>query len=268
MHVKHTEKLEIIMKDNKDILTTLHQQSSRLTSAVIKAVEEADIKAGNITMPILLEKLNEHQKVIETLILNNNVGISRQDNNLDINDVEMLPTIATMVEVKKIKFPAYCYNGKLNDAPKGYKLPKNPTHQLGWTLWLIGQKASSVLVNGLLHSAPIKPFRQITTKGLPKKEERKKIFFERKPICVLMGKTPGLKIPRDPQDISTQFVLESYKVSTEFLKTCIGYVWDDDTKNITEWLIATWSKRSWKSEILKNGSDTDKKIYTMKKLII
>jgi hypothetical protein len=52
-------------------------------------------------MPILIEKLNEHQKVIETLILNNNVGISRQDDNLDIDDVEMLPTIATMVEVKK-----------------------------------------------------------------------------------------------------------------------------------------------------------------------
>ena len=65
----------------------------------------------------------------------------------------------------------FMYNGKLNDVPKGYLFPKNPTRQLGWTLWLVGQKANKMSVNIILYTAPIKTFRRIKTNGLTDKKE-------------------------------------------------------------------------------------------------
>ena len=67
-HIDLNSKLESIIKNNIDFLDQLKSQSIVIQESVKLAIQENDILSGNVTMPILTEKLDSHHNAIINFI--------------------------------------------------------------------------------------------------------------------------------------------------------------------------------------------------------
>ena len=73
----------------------------------------------------------------------------------------------------------------------------------------------------------IRPFREFETKMLPSKAARDDFKNNWAPILRLMEAAPGVAgtIPKDPRNMSDEFVQSSFDKATEYLKSRASYIW-------------------------------------------
>jgi hypothetical protein len=187
-------------------------------------------------MPILTEKLASHHDSIIEFIKKNVVNISGDNaihnNDANFGEVKMedgdeIQYVPELQRGCKMSNPIYCYNSKFWDVPKNWTFQKNPTRKIGWEYWLKGKPGNEVIQNGVKKLAPIKPFRKFILQRLPKKEQN--VFSSSwKPIFSMMEEAPEfkteLKIPKDPKEITTKFIDESFEVATKYLQQRVSYI--------------------------------------------
>jgi hypothetical protein len=255
-HIDLQLKIEQILENNVDFLEQLKLQSTVIQQSVKQAIQENDLLSGNVTMPILTEKLDSHHlfDFIKTNI--NHLATDNPGNNNILNNNPRENELSYVAELhSKEGTPTYVYDGQFWDVPKEFQ--QNPTRKVGWEFWLRGKPGNEMLVNGVLKKAPIKPFRKLSYDCLPDSE--KNTFSSNwKPIYDYMEKTPDLVIPPDPQDIDDDFIEESYNKATEFLKQRLSFIWEKRSRTLATWKISTWSKYVSHGYVVKYGNEQDK----------
>jgi hypothetical protein len=241
----------------------LKQQSTVICNAVKKAIEENDISSGNVTMPILLQELEKHHtNIIEYFRANNNGGLINNSNGCNTDDITSIPTVAELQEnsINNRSF-IYYHNGHYWCVPENFEFPKNPTLRTGWSYWLKGNMGYTVKVKGELQKAPLRPYRKFTNKLLPSKESN--LFASHwKPIFSYMEKCPDIDIPRDIDNISADFVEESFIKATNYMKQRVSYIFKLKNRDLENWTISTWSKHISRGYVTKLGTEEDK-IYLL-----
>lgn len=107
--------------------------------------------------------------------------------------------------------------------------------------------------NGVLVQKPIKPFCTFVPGCLPKKiADTFKLHWQ--PVFQLMEE--GLdNIPQNP---SADAIEELYLQGTNYLKTQVGFVFENPKLHPRNWTIATWAKNVKRSVILTKGTSQDK----------
>jgi hypothetical protein len=61
-----------------------------------------------------------------------------------------------------------------------------------------------------------------------------------------------------PELLTAEIVNNLYNLGTEYLKTRVSYVFENDKLHHNNWVIATWAKYLSRSVIMKKGTDNDK----------
>ena len=180
---------------------------------------------SNQAMPVLTEKLDTHHTSIIEFIKQNFSHLSdnccigdNNDNNLDSNNDDevagellFVPGLLKGTEAN----PMYCYNSQFWDVPKGFNFQQNPTRKVGWEYWLKGKPNNEVLVNNVRKKAAIKPYRKFVDGHLPPKQ-RNIHSASWKPIFELMESTPGLIIPNNIDQITSEFIDKSFNDATTY----------------------------------------------------
>lgn len=62
-----------------------------------------------------------------------------------------------------------------------------------------------------------------------------------------------------PELLTTEIVNNLYDLGTEYVKTRVSYVFQNDKLRHNDWVIATWAKYMSRSVIMKKGTDNDKR---------
>ena len=102
----------------------------------------------------------------------------------------------------------------------------------------------------------IKPYRELSEGDLKLKTSKSDLETWRS-IYRLME--TSITIPADFSDLDIDFVNSSYEAATEMLKTNYSFLFANDSEAMmASWSIGTWSRKTKRSEVEKNGSATDK----------
>ena len=125
--------------------------------------------------------------------------------------------------IENIQHRLYTYDGKMWHVPQNFMFPSNAKLLTGWQLWIGGQPGYKVnkAIEGNkeveVQLAPIRPFRLLSRKFLPK-EVRQVYSLSWEPIYNLMESAPNMNITLDPQ--------ESFKIGYEYLKSRVEYIFN------------------------------------------
>jgi hypothetical protein len=111
-----------------------------------------------------------------------------------------------------------------------------------------------------LSPTKLKPFQSLQGIDFAKKVVESEFTTKWKPICKMMGQSPGFEVPAH---VDGAFVKSFFVDATEYLKSRVGYVWSrtSRTKNVrllSDYAIGTWSKYVPLSEIKKHDMVQDK----------
>jgi hypothetical protein len=269
-HIQIGVKLDAIAKQNLDYLDGLKAQTELLRDTVKEAIRENDYQSGNITMPVLEQKLDEvHASIVnlikESGLLNRNVNNSNNEPTIIENMVDChLPTNENTVDychlppAPGLNFTAeglatYYYLDQYWDVPRNWKYGKLPLLIDGWKHWLTGMASNITLVNTRRHKAPIRPFRRFNVGRLPE-DAKKQYWSSWRPIFKKMEECPVLAIP---ENITADFINYSFEKAMEYLKTKVSYVFKNKKNDYQNWTISTWSKMVSPAYVLQFGTEED-----------
>lgn len=125
---------------------------------------------------------------------------------------------------------------------------------MGWEYWLKGLPGNEVLVQNVTKRAPIKPFRKLDVQILPD-GEKGTYSSHWTPIYEYMERTPGLKIPKEPEKITADIINETFDKATEYMKSQVSYIWKLKNREHANWSISTWSKYVSPGYVRRLGTD-------------
>ncbi len=156
----------------------------------------------------------------------------------------------------------YTYGGKLGwQVPQNFEFPARCKLDIGWKLWLQGLPGNQIVgLDGEVQAAPVRPFRKLNPKLLPK-HLKSTYQLHWKPIFEMMERTNDLFIMQNPEQITAQFLEDSFAKAKEYLKTRVQYVFNKRRANPDMWEVSTWSKHVKKSSILCHGTEQDKAFF-------
>jgi hypothetical protein len=196
-------------------------------------------------------------------------------NNNNNNSQIMVGTTSTSLEENGIM---YLYDSKTWCVPEHFEFPTKPNLYDAWVLWLKGmpdyERIEKNAENGLfvtMRSTPVRPFRSIQPNKLPKRLGNK-FKLEWRPVLQMMEGAPGMvnwnemdpKVVRDMMDDGTT-LKRYYELGLDHVKTKASYIWQlpkcHRMRNgpVEDWCLSTWSRHIQYSNILKNGTEADKK---------
>jgi hypothetical protein len=142
------------------------------------------------------------------------------------------------------------YNRHFFDIPQDFRFPK-VTLREGLRFWLQGQTVST---DG---SKVVKPFRQLKLPGLPGPiKDQYKLHW--KPIFSYLEGNGAYEVPRNTQQMTDGEIERIYDQCINFLKENVSYCFQSRRANPTNWALGTWSIKTRRSSILKNGTEEDK----------
>ena len=150
----------------------------------------------------------------------------------------------------QVQHRLYTYGGKFWQVPENFEFPKDAKLLTGWQLWVGGQAGyEQVSGVGIKRLAPVRPFRLLNKKLLPK-EVRTKFRLSWEPIFQMMESAEGMNVHEDP--------IKSFQVGYEHLKSRVEYVFKCTGMKQDTWGVPYWSLKSRRSSIMKYGTDGDK----------
>ena len=155
-------------------------------------------------------------------------------------------------EPQQLECFVYNYDGAEWHVPEGFEFPRNVKIENGWTLWLRGMPSHQVKgQDGKLFEAPIRPFRYLEQKYLPKAAKNR---FKLHWVRIFQMMEEALTVPMIP---TTEQIKESYYQGMDHLHIRMGYVFGG-SKNPNNWEVSTWCKHAARSYIEKYGTEQDK----------
>jgi hypothetical protein len=166
-HVQQIKLLQEVLEATKQLQEMQVNELGLIKEAVKQAIQENDVRAGNVTLPTLLEtwalKQNESLELIKKTV----------EETLDsrLKHYGLMPQIDAAkndIAIAKEQF-TYYYSNALWDVPEGYHFPKKALRNTGWELWLRGQPNLEMHCpkSGELKKTPIKPFHLLKPTHLP-----------------------------------------------------------------------------------------------------
>ncbi len=150
----------------------------------------------------------------------------------------------------------FTYGGRFWDVPQTFAFPASVKRDV-LRLWLQGMPAHTTMgENRELTQNEVKAFRKfLPARLLPRKlAETYKLHL--RPLFAMMEKGVVGDIP---EVLTTEIVNNLYNLGTEYLRTRVCYVFENDTLHHNDWVIATWAKYLSRSTIMKEGTDEDKR---------
>ena len=150
----------------------------------------------------------------------------------------------------QVQHRLYTYGGQFWQVPENFEFPKDYKLLTEWRLWVGGQAGyEQVSGVGIKRLAPVRPFRLLNKKLLPK-EVRIKFRLNWEPIFQMMESAEGMNVHEDP--------IKSFQVGYEHLKSRVEYVFKCTGMKQDTWGVPYWSLKSQRSSIIKYGTDEDK----------
>ena len=144
-------------------------------------------------------------------------------------------------------------NGRMKHwpVPESFEFPKDATLFDGWRVWLVG---------GVHYDDgkawKVKPYRELKG-GDMKTKAMKEDLKHWRGIYSLMESAVTQK--SDKADITQEVVLSTYQLAYTMLQTKYSYIFvgSNDAK-LAKHKVGTWFRKTRYSEVLKNGTDSDK----------
>ena len=125
-----------------------------------------------------------------------------------------------------------------------------------WALWIIGYLTySEKNENDENEIKPIKLLRLINPNMLPQ-QIKNKFRNDIMPIMKLMSKAPQIVFDYDGRNCE-DFINETFEIGLIYLKEKVEYIFK--TNKWTSWSVSYFSKMIKYSEIMKHGTENDKK---------
>ena len=249
-HVKQLNLMTSLLELCQTTLLRVNEQSTIVRESIFEAMELRAIENGQITRHQIVDILDEFR-----------TGI-RDDVRAQIELIQAVPGIirpgvsgaAAISNGGGHQGTLYTYAGRFWDVPRTFAFPASVKRDVGWRLWLQGMPAhTEVGENGELMQNKIKAFRTFLPARLPKKlAEVYKLHW--RPLFGMMEKGVG----EIPELLTAEIVNSLYDLGTEYLKTRVSYVFQNDKLRHNDWMIATWAKYLSRSVIMKKGTDSDK----------
>ena len=241
------------MKEVRHLTTTVKD-------AVSEAVEEKSIQNGHLTADRLKAMFEDYHSSVVTAIDEKISKINCHNNNTaDVADTAFVADGFAEGEPEKTgndkNYRLYSFGGKMWHVPKNFIFPNDANISSGWRLWMVGQPAYQYKDK----SAPVRPFRYLNSKFLPK-DVRRTYKLHWLPIFELMCQAPRMnfELPVD----------ESFEIGYEYLQQQVTYIFDNPKLNADSWKVSTWSMKVQPSSIMKHGSESDKQRLSPEKRII
>ena len=102
----------------------------------------------------------------------------------------------------------------------------------------------------------IKPFQKLSLEMLPTKELKNAFKLQWKPIFAFLSDVANF--PPPGETTSNEQINKAYSRCLEHLKSTVSYCFQKKKNPEDQWTIATWSVRTARSSIEKNGTESDK----------
>ncbi|KAL7553258.1 hypothetical protein ACHAWF_016513 [Thalassiosira exigua] len=147
----------------------------------------------------------------------------------------------------------FTYGGSYWCIPESFTFPAGITRLTGWRMWLKG----SVHTVGR-QKWKVKPHRMLNSRDLHSQQLKYSFKNEWTPIFSKMMETPGLDIPDNDEDVDEAFVLSSFELATDYIKSCCSYIFETATEEaVKKYKLSTWSHKIKPSEVRKHGTAAD-----------
>jgi hypothetical protein len=268
-HVHHAKLTTSCLNLCQQTLTEVRNMSADVKKAVCDAFEAKAFENGIVTTQTLAEMFTAHHEKMDTLITTRLSALQatvpeaaapvhqvlEDDDDLElangVDDEE--PATASTAPQTPYLYRSYTHGGRFWHTPPGFVLPPRMKLNTGWKIWCTGIPCYQIIAkndatnDATPRAAPIRPFRDLATKMVPK-DIRLAIDLHWRPIFELMEACPGLNLAD----------ADSFERGLEFLKTRVQYVFAKQKSNPIAWELSTWSKAVRHSTILKEGTESDK----------
>jgi hypothetical protein len=270
-HVQNAKVAKEILNTCVETLNEVKEMATTVHEAVKQAFEEKAFENGQLTGERLQQMFNGHQErmvqmidnklsELRTEIQQHSVGMLTQQQNDDDDNNQI--QFADGEEERntqgqaEVRYRTYLHGGRHWYVPADFSFPTGVNLETGWKMWIQGLPGNETLDNnGNRLQAPIRPFRKLKNEMLPE-SVRKNLQTHWRPIFLMMEQAPGIEIRET--SIDAEYIRTSYEAGREYLKTRVGYVFQNTKVKPMNWKISYWSKKVARSEILKHGTEQDK----------
>jgi hypothetical protein len=256
-HVRQAQILQDILNTTTATLERLIEQTDEIKRVIREAIIENDIQSGRITLPVLLEKLEEHQQNLTTMLdnkLKSHLGPWQRQSSVQQGNSSSNNGVPGV----------FNYEGREWDVPQHWLPPRQVKRRVGWDFWLLGQPNFCMQDASGVQYCPIKPFRLFKPTRLPLGVAGK-WKTEWKPIFDLMEGYSTFQLDLESLmsldvDFNTSSILnQSFDSGTDHVKSRAQYIWNFESRRIDTWTIGQWSKMVKYSNIARNGTEGDKR---------
>jgi hypothetical protein len=273
----HIQNAKMVRKVLDTCLETLEQvkgMNQMVEESVKNAFEQKAEENGQLTGERLKQMFEESQSnmrdmidekltELRTEIQQQSIGVPTQqqpddleDNTIQFADGDEDEEGPTMQGQPQVKYRMYSHSGRYWHVPHNFSFPTGVNLEAEWKLWIQGLPANETVDgNGNRLQAPIHPFRKLKLDMLPE-PVKTKFQLQWRHIFSMMEQAPGIEFRET--NVDAEQIRASFNVGKEYLKTRVGYCFQNQQKNPMERQISYWSKKVVPLSIRKHGTDQDK----------
>ena len=270
-HVFTNKKLDNLAEEVKEIKVTVRDMVQTMVDTANDAFEKKERENGHLTSAtikeILNDQYNKHTESMAALEHRNQEKLqlildafqgSRPYQASPVPTSEFERNVRNDTGNNNNNNYLHHHGGKYWHVPSNFGMfPKECTRRKGWHLWLQGLPNFR---DSDGHPAPIMPFKLMNPKMLPGKL-RGTFSNDWQPIYNKMMKCPDLpEAVTGTNPVPNDQIGPSFELASSFLSIHVAsFIWNHPTKykKKDSWSVATWSKNTKYSFIMKNGSDND-----------
>ena len=157
------------------------------------------------------------------------------------------------MRVAKSRDVMYGYAGQMWDVPKGFVFTQQTNLKLAWMMWVNGFRGyKTINHDGDRERAPVRPFRDMDPKRLPKNIRRDFGIWYR--VLSLMDK----EVPTEEfkPELNAAEIDATFEKGLIALKKAASYAYDQ--KGSVSWGIRYWSTKLTRFVSLLSGTESDK----------
>lgn len=230
----------------------MRAHSDKIVDAVKEAIDQKAWDSGQMTSDKFTEimdkfktdLLDEQDKKLEGLrqevmVMNGRTAAPAPETNSERTDIVVGGGVCT-----------YSYGGKFYLVPQDFQFPKRVSIKDGINFWFRGLSVGN-------DGNYVKPFRELNTKGLPKKLGNEyKLHWTG---CFKHLESSGIVIPTSNTRNTTQATIDNiYSQFEAWIKQRFTYCFGEHGQNLSKWTIGTWACKMTRSSVMKYGKESDK----------
>ncbi|KAL3777727.1 hypothetical protein ACHAW5_008956 [Stephanodiscus triporus] len=242
-HVEHQQAIKDIHTVCIEIRNTITQFRNDIEKSISDAVDAKVASEGSVNLSILHDVVGSLKAALLEKL--DSITICSSDNDgSNGDDVPAINPTVMLAGPFHFTYGGTCWC--LLKSP--FQFPHGMMQFRGWTKWL----------RGVIH-IDVKPYRKLLGKDIYSENQLNKFKNEWKPIFSKMMEAPGLRIQKDVDNITNDFVRERYEIATAYLKSLFEYIFLNKPEGATDsYTIGTWSFKIRVSGVQKHGTDNDK----------